>query len=136
VSLISDAWPGETSWAVKDVCDNNRVVLSGGPYTNANSLMTETGSLGQSTYALYVYDSYGDGLGSNTYSASMDGVTVVSGNDFSTGYWDFHTFGTDCPSNNLSLNFQGNDLGSANALSECGGDCDNDGECQVSNTCT
>jgi hypothetical protein len=127
-----DGWPGETTWAVKDVCDGNRVVESGGPYSAQSTTYTETADLGDSMYALYIYDSYGDGL-DGSYTARMNGVTVASKTNSFTD-WDFNTFGTPCPSSNLSLDYQGDNLGSGSPLTECGGDCDNDGECQVSQT--
>lgn len=98
--------------------------------------MTLTGSLGQNTYGLYIYDSWGDGIGSagtTSYTATFEGASIGSGG----GDFDFvnlHIFGTACASSDLSLNYQGDNLGPNQPHSECGGDCDNDSECEVSQT--
>jgi outer membrane biosynthesis protein TonB len=80
--LRTDAYPEETSWAVKDVCDGDKLVLSGGPYSDKNTVMLENGTLGQSKYTLFVYDSYGDGIGSSgttSFSATFEGSSIGSG---------------------------------------------------------
>jgi hypothetical protein len=102
LKLTTDRYPRETTWEVKDVCDGNKVVLSGDSYSDRFTLFTETATLGQSEYALYMYDSYGDGIGAagtTSFYATFEGAVIGSGGgDF--GSVDSHSFvGNDgCPS--------------------------------------
>ena len=59
MSLSTDDWPAETTWDLKDTCDGNKIVASGGPYAMAGETYTETKSLDSSRYTLTVRDSYG-----------------------------------------------------------------------------
>jgi hypothetical protein len=59
-SLLTDSYPGETTWTVTDA--EGLVVWSGGPYGSAETSYVETTCLTFGCYTLSVMDSYGDGM--------------------------------------------------------------------------
>lgn len=80
-----DYYPTDTSWVVKDVCDNNKVVAKGNGYTKPDQKVVELRDLpNTSRYAFKFYDSYGDGLccGAGNLPQSMtlkyEGKTVLT----------------------------------------------------------
>jgi hypothetical protein len=60
LSLLTDSYPGETTWSVADA--NGSTVWSGGPYTSNETEYVETTCLTLGCYTLSVMDSYGDGM--------------------------------------------------------------------------
>ncbi len=58
-TLVTDKYPAESSWEVKDECDGNKVVLSGGSYLSALASYVERAEIGYSRFTLTVNDSYG-----------------------------------------------------------------------------
>ena len=60
LSLLTDSYPGETTWTVADA--NGAVVWSGGPYGSPETSYVETTCLTLGCYTLSVMDSYGDGM--------------------------------------------------------------------------
>ena len=60
LSLLTDSYPGETTWAVTDA--NGAIVWSGGPYSSAETEYVESTCLILGCYTLSVFDSYGDGM--------------------------------------------------------------------------
>lgn len=78
VIIITDDYPNETSWDIKDTA--NTIIASG--TTNNDTLCWLTGDLLQFT----IYDSYGDGMccayGNGSYSVYIDGSLIASGGRF------------------------------------------------------
>lgn len=58
--LLTDSYPEETSWELKDEAGN--VLYSGGPYSEAETLVIESICLFDGCYTLSLFDSFGDGL--------------------------------------------------------------------------
>lgn len=78
VEILTDCWPGETTWEVRD--DSGAVVESGGPYSDAQTVITEGFGLPSTgCYSFIMNDAYGDGLnGSQWTSCGVDGNYTVS----------------------------------------------------------
>lgn len=82
VSLVTDAYPSETSWDLKD--KNGTVVLSGNSYSQAYYEYTASVCIDPcpEVYTFTMYDSWGDGSG--PYTVVVDGDLKLEGNgDFS-----------------------------------------------------
>ncbi|MDA0882040.1 MAG: choice-of-anchor B family protein [Bacteroidetes bacterium] len=96
LELLTDNYPGETTWTVTD--DAGAVVASGGPYAGTQTAFTETFCLNQGCYTFDIFDSYGDGMQFNGVIGSYElldanGNTlavIVSGGNF--GFSATHTF--------------------------------------------
>ena len=58
--ILTDNYPAETTWMITDAFGT--IVTSGGPYSEALTLYSETICVGPGTYTLSVNDSYGDGM--------------------------------------------------------------------------
>ena len=41
VDILTDDYPGETTWKVTDKCGSSGVILSGGTYSSANTLFSK-----------------------------------------------------------------------------------------------
>lgn len=78
VEILTDCWPGETSWEVRDA--SGAVVQSGGPYEDAQTVITEAFGLSSTgCYSFIMNDAYGDGLnGAQWTSCGVDGNYTVS----------------------------------------------------------
>ncbi|MGC6532694.1 MAG: T9SS type A sorting domain-containing protein [Flavobacteriales bacterium] len=78
VEILTDCWPGETTWEVRDA--SGATVQSGGPYTDAQTVITEEFGLPSTgCYSFLMNDAYGDGLnGSIWTSCGVDGNYTVS----------------------------------------------------------
>jgi hypothetical protein len=59
-TLVTDNWPGETSWDLQDECDGNNVELSGGSYLSKLTTYIERAEIGNSRFKLTIYDSWGE----------------------------------------------------------------------------
>ena len=119
LTLLTDNYPGETTWAVTD--EGGNVVMEGGPYNGTQTTYTSSACVATGCYTLTVNDSYGDGLqyggvvgnytledGDNTVLAQM-----VDGGNF--GAQATHDFcvdagGTDVPgcTDASACNYDGN----------------------------
>ena len=62
LKLKTDSDPSETSFQVTDQCNGGVVKVSRSSYPNANTLYTNSATLGQSWYKLTVRDSFGEYL--------------------------------------------------------------------------
>ncbi len=86
LNLLTDAYPGETTWALLD--DALNVVAQGGPYTTPGQQITIDWTLDLGCYTFVIEDAYGDGLHASWYNGSgpdgnfsldaMDGSAVSS----------------------------------------------------------
>ena len=61
--VLTDKYPGETSWKIVDNCNNDAEVMSSGSgYKNKYDTYTEPSKLPHSQYTVEVKDGYGDGI--------------------------------------------------------------------------
>ena len=86
VELLTDGYPGETTW---DVVIDGEVVMSGGPYSEANTLFLDTLCIPNSDepcIQFEILDSFGDGIccgyGDGYYNVTLDGEVMANGGDF------------------------------------------------------
>merc|ERR1712157_297885 len=100
IEILTDNYPGDTSWELNDVCPGGGQVASGGGYSNSNQLYSDSYPARNSRYEFIIFDSYGDGIccstGSGSYTVYVDNETVASGGEF-TGSSESRAFGQ-CPS--------------------------------------
>ena len=73
-TLLTDNYPGETTWSITD--DGGNVILEGGPYNGNQTTYTASACVATGCYALTVNDSYGDGL---QYGGVVGNYTLVDG---------------------------------------------------------
>merc|ERR1712226_1744796 len=87
VEVTSDNWPGDISWYLKNE-ETGEEILSGGDYTDGNTLFTDSGPICPGTYEFRIDDSWGDGLccsyGNGGYSVKVDGEVVASGGEYTS----------------------------------------------------
>lgn len=106
MALLTDNYPGETTWNVTD--DAGNVIMEGGPYAGNQTNYSASACVATGCYTLTVNDSYGDGMQYNgvvgNYSLTDgDGnvlASMVAGGNF--GSQATHNFcveagGTDIP---------------------------------------
>lgn len=97
-TLLTDNYPGETTWNIAPSADSTTILLEGGPYDDAQTTYTSTVCLAPGCYTLTVMDEYGDGLQYNSvvgdYTLTGENSTVlaemIEGGDF--GYQAVHEF--------------------------------------------
>ena len=84
ITILTDNYPGETTWSVVDV--NGNVVASGGPYEAQATEYVEQVCVNAGCYTLTINDSFGDGLccgyGEGSYTVSSQGTVLASGGEF------------------------------------------------------
>jgi len=87
VEVTSDNWPGDISWYLKNVATDEEL-LSGGEYTEGNTLYSSSIDLCDGTYEFRIDDSWGDGLccsyGEGSYSVKVDSSVVASGAEYAS----------------------------------------------------
>jgi hypothetical protein len=74
MALLTDNYPGETTWNVTD--DGGNIVMEGGPYAGSQTNYSATACVGTGCYTLTVNDSYGDGL---QYGGVVGNYTLTDG---------------------------------------------------------
>ena len=83
--INTDEYPEETTWAITDN-STGETVASGGPYADAFTLISESGTFCEGCYTFTINDSYGDGiccsLGEGSFALSLDGQLYASGGTF------------------------------------------------------
>ena len=86
VDILTDSYPGETSW---EVTLDGTVVLAGGPYDEGDAVYADTLCIPASEepcIQFEIFDSFGDGMccgyGEGQYVVTLDGQTMASGGDF------------------------------------------------------
>ena len=91
LSIRTDTNPQETTWKVTNL-NTGEVVLEGGPYTEANTMYTETLEItGDGCYDFTIYDAGGDGFtGNGVYGLKAGSTTLFSGRVF--GYSESNEF--------------------------------------------
>jgi hypothetical protein len=108
VTVITDRYPSETSWTVRNQC-TNAIQIQGGGYNQGETAFT-TGEIcvPKGSYIFTINDSYGDGIccsyGLGSFAISYNGSQInVSPEQFSFGTSTSITFGDQCPDNNEQL---------------------------------
>ncbi len=85
LTLLTDDFPGETTWELVDDSTGS-IVASGGPYTTAGETINESFSLATGDYTFTIFDAFGDGIccgfGDGAYSLTSGGDTIVEGGAF------------------------------------------------------
>lgn len=83
LSLTTDDYPSETSWAI---LDGDEEFTSAGGYSTANTLHTEDICVyADSCYTFTIYDSYGDGNSNKPVEITLNGYVLGSITNFSSG---------------------------------------------------
>ena len=78
--LLTDLFPGETTWEVEDADGN--IIFEGGPYTQAQTVFTEQWCIPEECFTFRIFDSFGDGIqfngveGTYTITRLSDDVIV------------------------------------------------------------
>ena len=84
VTILTDEYPGETTWTVTDI--NGTVVASGGPYATTATEYVEQVCVGAGCYTFTINDSFGDGIccgyGQGGYTLTSQGAVLASGGEF------------------------------------------------------
>ena len=61
--MLTDDYPAETSWVIKNTCGKNNVVVgSDGDYTEKNTLYPDSVCAPPAEYTFVISDTYGDGI--------------------------------------------------------------------------
>jgi hypothetical protein len=60
LEILTDNYPAETTWIVTN--SNGDLLISGGPYSEAQTIYNEQICVGPGSYTLSINDSYGDGM--------------------------------------------------------------------------
>lgn len=87
IDVLTDNYPGETSWEFVNASGN--IVVQGGGYSSANTLYSETICLDNGCYDFNIYDTYGDGIccgfGNGNYVVTRldSNIIVANGGNFS-----------------------------------------------------
>ena len=50
VTILTDNYPGETTWELVDTCNNNQVIMTGGPYDNQGTKYVAEGCVPEAMY--------------------------------------------------------------------------------------
>lgn len=78
VRVTTDEWGTESSWQIYDA--DVTLVASGGPYNNVAGEVNDTVvTLEDGCYTFIMYDSYGDGMASGSYSVTCGSIVHASG---------------------------------------------------------
>ena len=95
VNVLTDNYPGETTWALKNTC-TGLTETNSPAFSTAATQYSNTYCLSSAEYDFTINDSYGDGnccsYGEGSYDVHVDGVMVASGGQF--GSSETTTFGS------------------------------------------
>ena len=90
IQVLTDGWPFETSWDVRDA--SNNIVASRNSFSSGDTLyedevcLTETETCEGTDYVFTIKDSWGDGIccgqGQGSYEVKIDGEVLAEGGDF------------------------------------------------------
>ncbi len=89
VTIVTDNYPSETTWTVKDTCTGTNE-MSGGTYSASGTTYVSQQCLPEEggSYEFTINDSYGDGIcctyGSGSYTVEYGGVGLASGGQFTS----------------------------------------------------
>ena len=86
VSILTDNYPGETTWTVTDAVGN--IVASGGPYEATGTVYEEQVCIDEGCYTYTINDSFGDGIccayGTGSYTVTSGADTLATGGQFTS----------------------------------------------------
>ena len=84
LTLLTDNYPGETTWTVSDL--NGNIVAQGGPYAATGTEYVEQICIDPGCYTVTINDSFGDGMccayGEGGYTISSGGTVLGAGGEF------------------------------------------------------
>ena len=84
VTILTDNYPGETTWTVTDAAGT--VVASGGPYDATATEYVQQVCVDAGCYTFTINDSFGDGIccayGTGAYTLTSNGNVLASGGEF------------------------------------------------------
>tara|TARA_Y100000588_G_scaffold395259_1_gene521977 strand:+ start:5959 stop:20802 length:14844 start_codon:yes stop_codon:yes gene_type:complete len=82
--LLTDNYPGETTWDLLD--DSGNILAAGGPYDSDTTVFEFSATLDPGNYIWTIYDQWGDGIccdyGEGSYELYLDDVEIASGGEF------------------------------------------------------
>lgn len=122
--IRTDNYPSESTWQLRNTATNS-VVASGGPYSQANTISSQTLCLtpGQN-YTFRILDSYGDGIccsyGQGYYNFKLGTNTLISGGSFTTA--EEKSFCLQCSGGPVATCSDGVQNGNETGI-DCGGSC-------------
>ena len=96
IELILDDYGSETTW---ELSQDEVVIIEGGPYADDldQTLVLETICLADGCYVFKIMDSYGDGIccgyGNGSYNIVNNGISVLTGGEFTDEDEDFFCVG-------------------------------------------
>jgi len=87
VDVLTDKWPGETSWTLTNTVTGDEVwTVERGRYSDQYTQYTDTKSFEPGEYTFEIRDAWGDGIccseGEGQYEVMYDGEVVASGGEF------------------------------------------------------
>merc|ERR1719253_1123434 len=84
VEVLTDNYPGETTWTLENVCESEQIA-SGGPYATQTTFSQEVCDT-PGEFKFTINDSWGDGIccnyGSGQYKVYLNGNVAIEGGDF------------------------------------------------------
>jgi len=98
IDILTDNYPGETSYTLENTCSDETIFeRPHGYFTSSNTLYEDTFcSAASAQYEFTIFDSFGDGVcchyGTGEYTVSKNGVEVATGGEF--GSHESTTFGS------------------------------------------
>jgi len=126
VEILTDNYPGETSWTITNKCDGS-TAASGGGYDDRGTMYSTSSCLPAANYKFEIVDSYGDGIccsyGSGSYDVKYNGQSVVSDGAGAFGSTEEVTFGTQCPPSPSAVNAEFNPALGVPKCSSAGASC-------------
>ena len=107
LNLLTDNYPGETTWTLVDDCNNGAVVLTGGPYATKASSFVTPDTLPRSKYTFTITDAESDGIccgqyGDGSYTVKWDNAVIQTGGQFQAT--DTVSFGECSSASNPTVN--------------------------------
>jgi hypothetical protein len=100
ITIVTDSYPDETSWTVKNLC-TGMTVASGGQYFDTfSSYSIQECLASDAEYEFVIEDSFGDGIccgyyGDGSFTVVYGAEEVKTGGNFA--YLDSASFGGICP---------------------------------------
>ena len=94
INILTDNYPGETSWDIVDSAGNNVDGIASGTLVDSATMYSWTLTLDPGTYTFSIFDAAFDGIccfyGEGYYELLVDGTLIASGGEF--GNIESHTF--------------------------------------------
>jgi len=121
LTIMTDNYPGETTWTIKDA--NGNTLYSGGPYTSTNSIFTVDICEPDGCYDFTINDTYGDGIccayGQGYYNVSDASGELIAGGAFTNTETKNFCLGNGCDNCPGAPNEDQNDTDGNGVGDEC-----------------